>query len=163
MSDNAYDDGSQDIRDLRIGYLGFEWRCHFHYPSPRIPHLVSDRGAPHPSLSWNSTSSTGKKLYSYIKKSLQEEENFHFMGFELLQRLNLTQYEVELACLKSKISEGQAVSQHDLLELRHKLKEYCECKIVRESCTDRIQFRHSGCHPCLRTHHNQKDSRQGRT
>lgn len=68
----------------------------------------------------------GQNLYSYVKNSMQEEEDFHFMGFELLQRLNLTQCELELARLKSKISENKTVSQEDLLELRCKLKEYCK-------------------------------------
>ena len=37
-----------------------------------------------------------QNLVSYVNRSLDEEEDFHFLRFEFLQRLNLTQLEVKL-------------------------------------------------------------------
>lgn len=71
-----------------------------------------------------SDSSHGASLYSYVKRSVDEEEDFHFLGFEALHRINLANFEVELARMKSKFYKDKTISDDDLATLKSKLKEY---------------------------------------
>ncbi|RSL52514.1 hypothetical protein CEP54_010854 [Fusarium duplospermum] len=65
-----------------------------------------------------------KSLVAYVNRSLQDEEDFHFLRFEFLQRLNITQLQVKLAKLKSKVqSEGQ-ISKRERKLLQKKLQQY---------------------------------------
>lgn len=49
------------------------------------------------------SSSEPENFVRYVKRSINGEEDFHFLGFESLHRLNLTRFHVELARLKLKI------------------------------------------------------------
>lgn len=49
----------------------------------------------------------GRNLIAYVKRSLQEEEVFHFLRFEFLQRLDITQIQVKLAGIKSRIQRKE--------------------------------------------------------
>jgi hypothetical protein len=70
--------------------------------------------------------SLDQDLFNYVRLSVQEEEDLHFLRFEFLQRLNLTQLEVELARLRSKFNRNKALSLEDKTSLRIKLNEYGE-------------------------------------
>lgn len=67
-----------------------------------------------------------KNLISYVNRSLQEEEDFHFLRFEFLQRTNIVALQVELIRLKKKIREDKDISENDLKILKDTLKDYGE-------------------------------------
>ncbi|KAM6507915.1 hypothetical protein FSOLCH5_013114 [Fusarium solani] len=53
-----------------------------------------------------------RNLVAYVNRSIDEEEEFHFLRFEFLQRLNITQLELKLARLKSQVhAHGQINGQ----------------------------------------------------
>lgn len=60
----------------------------------------------------------------YVKRSLNEEEEFHFQRFEFLQRLNLAQLQAKLVRLKSLIQASNCVSEEDLVTLQETLHNY---------------------------------------
>lgn len=51
-----------------------------------------------------------KKLVDYINESVDTEEDFHFLRFESLQRLNFVKLEVDLARTKSQLINRQCGS-----------------------------------------------------
>lgn len=69
-----------------------------------------------------------QNLVQYVAESLEHEEDFHFLRFEFLQRLNIVNLEVDLAHLKSSFyheHQHQQPSQPEDLELlRSKLQQY---------------------------------------
>ncbi|KAJ2902112.1 hypothetical protein MKZ38_001021 [Zalerion maritima] len=67
-----------------------------------------------------------KNLFDYVTRSLDEEENFHFLQFEFLQRLNLTQFEVRLARLKSRIQKNKKGDNSDVETLEKTLRGYAQ-------------------------------------
>jgi hypothetical protein len=60
----------------------------------------------------------------YVHRSLDEEENFHFLRFEFLQRLNLTHFHVKLARIKSRVQKQGQCSEDELETLQDLLKDY---------------------------------------
>ncbi|KAI8673007.1 hypothetical protein NCS56_00765300 [Fusarium sp. Ph1] len=65
-----------------------------------------------------------RNLVAYVNRSVDEEEEFHFLRFEFLQRLNITQLEVKLARLKSQVhAHGQINSQEQEI-LQRTLRDY---------------------------------------
>ncbi|KAI1765173.1 hypothetical protein GGR53DRAFT_284152 [Hypoxylon sp. FL1150] len=66
----------------------------------------------------------GKDFISYVKRSLEEEEEFHFLRFEFLQRLNIVQLEVKLARIKSRIQKEQVIYPDESELLQKTLQEY---------------------------------------
>lgn len=66
-----------------------------------------------------------KDLVDYSFESVQVEEDFHFLRFELLQRLNIVALENELAQIKSHIyAQDYITNPQELGELRKRLREY---------------------------------------
>ncbi|KAM0273859.1 hypothetical protein ACHAQH_008191 [Verticillium albo-atrum] len=65
-----------------------------------------------------------RKYIEYVGRSLREEEDFHFLRFESLQRLNLTNFHVTLARLKSKLQKQGSCSQDEAQLLRKLLRDY---------------------------------------
>ncbi|KAI8725569.1 hypothetical protein NCS52_00128300 [Fusarium sp. LHS14.1] len=63
-------------------------------------------------------------LVAYVNRSIDEEEDFHFLQFEFLQRLNITQLEVRLAGLKSQIDTQGLINSQDQEVLRRSLRDY---------------------------------------
>lgn len=66
----------------------------------------------------------GRDLISYVKRSLEEEEEFHFLRFEFLQRLNIVQLEVKLARMKSRIQKEQIIHPDESELLQKTLQAY---------------------------------------
>lgn len=66
----------------------------------------------------------GRAYVEDVKRSLNEEEEFHFQRFEFLQRLNLAQLQVKLVRLKSKIQASNCASEEDLVTLQETLQNY---------------------------------------
>lgn len=64
-----------------------------------------------------------EKLAAYTLDSVDTEEEFHFIRFESLQRLNIAYLEIILTRMKSKLLRGSGTSQ-DLEQLRLKLQQY---------------------------------------
>jgi hypothetical protein len=62
-----------------------------------------------------------KNLVEYVKDSLEHEEDFHFLRFEILQRLNIARFEEELAHTKSQVKKGATI---ELAELSRTLHDY---------------------------------------
>lgn len=60
----------------------------------------------------------------YVQRSINEEEEFHFLRFEFLQRLNITQLQVKLARTKNEIQKNKKISEDDREKLRHNLQDY---------------------------------------
>ncbi|KAK4101840.1 hypothetical protein N658DRAFT_448149 [Parathielavia hyrcaniae] len=60
----------------------------------------------------------------YTKRSLGQEEEFHFLRFEFLQRLNLANLQVDLVRLKSRIQNAGRASEEDLKSLKVQLEDY---------------------------------------
>lgn len=48
-------------------------------------------------------------LYEYVEESVREEESFHCLEFEYLQRLNIVHFQLKLAKLKG---ESHTKRQH---------------------------------------------------
>ncbi|KAI0137848.1 hypothetical protein F4776DRAFT_621385 [Hypoxylon sp. NC0597] len=66
----------------------------------------------------------GRDIIAYVRRSLEEEEEFHFLGFEFLQRLNITQMQVKLARIKSCIQKEQDISSSNGELLEKTLRDY---------------------------------------
>ncbi|RSL60420.1 hypothetical protein CEP53_005443 [Fusarium sp. AF-6] len=66
----------------------------------------------------------GKNLVEYVNRSLEVEEDFHFLRFEFLQRLNITQLQVKLVRLKSRIHAQRQVSVQDQELLQGMLRDH---------------------------------------
>jgi hypothetical protein len=47
-----------------------------------------------------------RQLYDYVQQSLDGEESFHFLGFEMLQRLNIANLQYRLAKIKAIVEEA---------------------------------------------------------
>jgi hypothetical protein len=60
----------------------------------------------------------------YVHRSLDEEENFHFLRFEFLQRLNLSHLHVRLARMKSQIQRQGHCSAEEFATLQPLLRDY---------------------------------------
>lgn len=43
------------------------------------------------------------ELFNYIQRSIDDEETFHFLGFEFLQRLNIVQIQNDLIAARNEI------------------------------------------------------------
>ncbi|KAL3478434.1 hypothetical protein BJX99DRAFT_256555 [Aspergillus californicus] len=63
-------------------------------------------------------------LIEYVNRSLHEEEDFHFMRFEFLQRLNIVQMELGLIQLRSRFQSPGKASVADLNALKSSLEDY---------------------------------------
>jgi hypothetical protein len=68
--------------------------------------------------------SEAEKFVQYVHRSLDEEEDFHFLRFEFLQRLNLSHFYVKLACMKSQIQRQGQCSEDAFETLQHLLRGY---------------------------------------
>ena len=66
----------------------------------------------------------GAKLVGYVNRSLNDQEQFHFMRFEFLQRLNITRLEVELVRLKSQIQKDRKATPEQCIHLTSTLKDH---------------------------------------
>lgn len=76
-----------------------------------------------------------EQLYTYVLESCDEEERFHFLGFEFLQRLNIVQLQNKLIELKIKVHKGR--HKTDSQELQTALQLYrtssgTECDVALE-------------------------------
>lgn len=65
-----------------------------------------------------------RNLVRYVNRSLEDEEDFHFLRFEFLQRLNITQLQVRLARLKSRIHSQGLINNQDQEILQGTLRDY---------------------------------------
>ncbi|KAJ4421720.1 hypothetical protein N0V82_003564 [Gnomoniopsis sp. IMI 355080] len=71
------------------------------------------------------TSNFAKSLVEYSSNSVQVEEDFHFLRFEFLQRVNIVALENELARIKSRLyAESHTTNPQELEHLRNKLQQY---------------------------------------
>ncbi|KAK0741610.1 hypothetical protein B0T21DRAFT_359764 [Apiosordaria backusii] len=68
--------------------------------------------------------SDNKNLVEYVKRSLEAEEEFHFLRFEFLQRLNITQIQLDLIRMKSNINGDGALSDVNKSLLTSRLADY---------------------------------------
>jgi VIT1/CCC1 family predicted Fe2+/Mn2+ transporter len=72
------------------------------------------------------SNSNHKDLIKYINRSLEEEEDFHFLRFESLQRTNIVALQIELVRFKKQIRKDNDISKEDLKILKETLKDYGE-------------------------------------
>lgn len=71
------------------------------------------------------TTEFARKLVDYTFESVDIEEDFHFLRFEFLQRLNIVKLENELTQIKSRLYRPNYItSAKELDELRTRLHEY---------------------------------------
>ncbi|KAJ5478894.1 hypothetical protein N7530_004403 [Penicillium desertorum] len=63
-------------------------------------------------------------LVEYINRSLDEEEEFHFLRFEFLQRLNIVKLQLDLVRLKGRFQRDKRASIQDLETLESTLQKY---------------------------------------
>ena len=63
---------------------------------------------------------------NYANRSLEEEEAFHFLRFEFLQRLNLMKLQVDLVRTKNRFQQDGQASEGDLETLQRQLRDYGE-------------------------------------
>lgn len=68
------------------------------------------------------------RLAEYVAESVEHEEEFHFLRFESLQRLNIVSLEVDLARFKTQLLRQTPISLQDLGTLRTKLRQYSRWK-----------------------------------
>lgn len=67
----------------------------------------------------------------YANRSLEQEEEFHFLRFEFLQRLNLSKIQVDLVRTKSRFQRDGYASADDLRTLQIQLQDYGTLNLVR--------------------------------
>jgi hypothetical protein len=65
-----------------------------------------------------------RNLIDYVDLSLNDEEEFHFLRFEFLQRLNIVNLQVDLIRLKSHFQQERKASAHELEILKTKMQDY---------------------------------------
>jgi hypothetical protein len=63
-------------------------------------------------------------LLDYVTRSLTEEEEFHFLRFEFLQRLNIVHMQTELARRKSRFQKERKATDDDMNDLKIKMRDY---------------------------------------
>ncbi|KAJ5959426.1 uncharacterized protein N7479_006576 [Penicillium vulpinum] len=63
-------------------------------------------------------------LVEHINRSLNEEEEFHFLRFEFLQRLNIVKLQLDLVRLKGRFQREKRASIQDLEALESTLQKY---------------------------------------
>lgn len=85
-------------------------------PSAPVSALCPDSATP---------SIENEGLLEYVRRSVQDDEDFHFMRFESLQRTNLVALQVKLVCLKDTLRKEKDISNSDLELLRSTLEQYC--------------------------------------
>lgn len=68
--------------------------------------------------------SDAKLFIQYVNRSLDEEEKFHFLRFEFLQRLNLVHLQVKLARFKSQVQKQGQCTEIEFDALQHLLRNY---------------------------------------
>jgi hypothetical protein len=66
----------------------------------------------------------GANIVGYVRQSLEVEEEFHFLRFEFLQRLNITQIQLDLIRLKSEIDRDNYLSVDNRVALQTRLGDY---------------------------------------
>lgn len=72
-----------------------------------------------------------EKLAAYTHESVENEEDFHFIRFESMQRLNIAHLQIVLTRMKSRLFGGQVdVLASDLEDLRLKLQQYSKSEKV---------------------------------
>lgn len=72
-------------------------------------------------------------LVEYINRSLDKEEEFHFLRFEFLQRLNIVKLQLDLVRLKSRFQRERRASIQDLEAFESTLERYGERSFINES------------------------------
>lgn len=95
--------------------------------SLRLPHPTGHENTLHiRSLSpaQPGTMTDPESLKRYVDSSLREEEDFHFLRFEYLQRLNLTNFYITLAHQKSRLKKEGLRSEEDGAKLQKLLRDY---------------------------------------
>ncbi|PQE31408.1 VIT family domain-containing protein [Rutstroemia sp. NJR-2017a WRK4] len=65
-----------------------------------------------------------KNLLDYVTRSLTEEEEFHFLRFEFLQRLNIVHMQTDLARKKSKFQKERKATADDMHDLKITMRDY---------------------------------------
>lgn len=73
-----------------------------------------------------------KNIVEYVRQSLEKEEDFHFLRFEFLQRLNITQIQLDLISLKSNINRDELLSSDNKQALQLRLRDYGRPERVSE-------------------------------
>ena len=79
----------------------------------------------------------GSKILDYVVRSLNEEEDFHFLRLEFLQRLNIVELQLKLVAIKKRIQRKHVSDAESLEELRVGLKHYGKaythpsCEVLR--------------------------------
>jgi len=65
-----------------------------------------------------------RNFVTYVNRSLEDEEEFHFLRLEFLQRLNIVNHQVKLVRLKSDFQRDGRASQTQLDSLSVTMREY---------------------------------------
>ncbi|KAB5513208.1 hypothetical protein GE09DRAFT_637174 [Coniochaeta sp. 2T2.1] len=65
-----------------------------------------------------------ESLVQYVNRSLEDEEEFHFLRFESLHRLNIVDLQVNLARMKSRIKRSGTAGPNELDMLDRTLRSY---------------------------------------
>jgi hypothetical protein len=63
-------------------------------------------------------------LIQYVKRSVRNDEDFHFLRFESLQRTNIVALQLKLIRTKDKILTNEDLSHADVETLRETLEQY---------------------------------------
>jgi len=71
-----------------------------------------------------------QNLIHYVNESLRDEEEFHFLRFEFLQRLNIIHLQIDLARMKSKIQQAKKATTNELIDLKTTMRDYT--KAIRD-------------------------------
>jgi hypothetical protein len=71
---------------------------------------------------------TEVELFRYVVASLDQEEIFHVLGFEFLQRYNLVRIQNKLAKIRESIHAdlGQSCDEKNLNDVLNEYSMYCE-------------------------------------
>jgi hypothetical protein len=64
------------------------------------------------------------KILDYVARSLNEEEDFHFLRLEFLHRLNIVELQIQLVQIKRRIQNEHVSDAESLEKLRVGLKHY---------------------------------------
>lgn len=86
------------------------------------------RAAKEPSAAFSSKTAIDhiEGLLGYSQHSVQEDEEFHFMRFEHLQRVNIAALQLELVQMKDEIRTLEELNVNRVEQLRSTMEQYCQ-------------------------------------
>jgi hypothetical protein len=90
-------------------------------------------------------------LFNYVTTSIEEEETFHFLGFEFLHRLNIVQIQNDIARAREDIFRNRSAGA-DREKLKTLLADYSKLLTQQHEESERTPQKNKNKNKTLTTH-----------